>query len=262
MKRDILLAGVGGQGAISIAAAIATAALEEGLSIKQAETHGMSQRGGAVVSHLRYSSQPVYSDLIEQGQADLIISIEPMEALRYLEYLSPTGTVVTNITPLVNIPNYPDLEEVLTKLRLVPDHVLLDADKLAKAAATAKAANMVLLGACSHRLGLKADWEGLLRRTWQAKGDKVAEANVRAFTFGRDAGALYQRALEEGIEPHDALTLASNVHPEVDLNIHITAWAKALAGGRGRSLIKTLETRRDLVTVLPTELEKELEPAG
>jgi indolepyruvate ferredoxin oxidoreductase beta subunit len=262
MKRDILLAGVGGQGAISIAAAIATAALDEGLSIKQAETHGMSQRGGAVVSHLRYSSDTVYSDLIEHGQADLIIAIEPMEALRYVEYLAPTGTVVTNITPVVNIPNYPEMEGVLGKLRQIPDHVLLDAEKLAKAAATAKAANMVLLGASSHLLGLKTDFEALLRRMWQAKGDKVVESNIRAFRFGRDAGALYHRALEQGVEAHDALTLANNVHPESDLDVVVPAWAKALQGERGRALIKGLEQKRELVKSLPDELEKELEPAG
>lgn len=262
MKRDILLAGVGGQGAISIAAAIATAALDEGLAIKQAETHGMSQRGGAVVSHLRFSSEPVYSDLIEHGQADLIISIEPMEALRYLDYLSPTGTIVTNITPVVNIPNYPEMEEVLGQLRQIPDHVLLDAEKLAKAASTAKAANMVLLGAASHLVGLNTDWTALLERMWKAKGQKIVESNIRAFTYGRDAGALYHRCLEQGIEAHDALTLANHVHPESDLDVHVTAWAKALAGERGRALIKGLEAKRELVTILPQDLEKELEPTG
>jgi hypothetical protein len=154
------------------------------------------------------------------------------------------------------------MEGVLGKLRQIPDHVLLDAEKLAKAAATAKAANMVLLGASSHLLGLKTDFEALLRRMWQAKGDKVVESNIRAFRFGRDAGALYHRALEQGVEAHDALTLANNVHPESDLDVVVPAWAKALQGERGRALIKGLEQKRELVKSLPDELEKELEPAG
>lgn len=111
MKLDIILSGVGGQGILSIAAIIGEAALEEKLHIKQAEVHGMSQRGGDVQSNLRISSEPIRSDLIARGGADLILSLEPMEALRYLPYLSDTGWIVTNAAPFVNIPNYPQVDD-------------------------------------------------------------------------------------------------------------------------------------------------------
>ena len=96
MKTDMILSGVGGQGILSIAAVVGEAAVNEGLYMKQAEVHGMSQRGGDVQSNLRLSDQPIASDLIPKGQADLIVSLEPMEALRYLPYLKKDGWLVTN----------------------------------------------------------------------------------------------------------------------------------------------------------------------
>ena len=132
MKQDIILAGVGGQGILSIATVIGAAALEQGLYLKQAEVHGMSQRGGDVQSHLRLSSEPIYSDLIPRGGASLIVSLEPMEALRYVPWLAKDGWIVTNTTPLVNIPNYPDMEKVVAALHQYPHLVALDADAIAK----------------------------------------------------------------------------------------------------------------------------------
>ena len=261
MKRDILLAGVGGQGTISIAAGMAQAALREEYSIKQAETHGMSQRGGAVVSHLRYSDEPIYSDLIEHGQADLIVAIEPMEALRYIDYLSPTGTVITNVTPVVNIADYPDLEKILQKLREIPRHTMLNADHLARAAATAKAANMVLLGAASPMLGLKTDWDALLEQAWKSKGEKVVKANQLAFAYGRDCGLFYRQCVEKGMDPHHALVIASHVYPGADIDTHVQAWLDELATDKGIDLVEMLKQRRGVTTNLPAELEKELEPA-
>ena len=158
MKKDIILAGVGGQGILSIATVIGEAALQEGLYLKQAEVHGMSQRGGDVQSNLRLSSEPIMSDLIARGGADLIISLEPMEALRYTEYLRPDGWIVTSCVPFLNIPNYPELEEVLTRIKAHNNHVLLDVEALAKeAGAPAQAANMVLLGAAIPMLGIDHD---------------------------------------------------------------------------------------------------------
>ena len=136
MKRDIILAGVGGQGILSIATVIGDAALNEGLYLKQAEVHGMSQRGGDVQSNLRLSSEPIYSDLIPKGGADIIISLEPMEALRYLPYLKPNGWIVTSSKPFVNIPNYPDIEKVMEYIKALPNHVLLDVETLAKIRST------------------------------------------------------------------------------------------------------------------------------
>ena len=134
MKTDIILAGVGGQGILSIAAALGSAALNNNLYMKQAETHGMSQRGGDVQSFMRISDKPIFSDLIAKGTADIILSVEPMEALRYLPYLKKGGYVVTNATPFINIPNYPEVETLMATLKALPHQVIIDADSIAKEA--------------------------------------------------------------------------------------------------------------------------------
>ena len=188
MKQDIILAGVGGQGILSIATVIGSAALEQGLYIKQAEVHGMSQRGGDVQSHLRLSTDPIHSDLIPLGGADLIVSLEPMEALRYLPYLSKDGWIVTSSVPFENIPNYPDLEKVLEAVRKLPQVIILDVEATAKEVNSPRGANMVLLGATSAVMGL-LDPDKLrdgIRRIFARKGDAVVEANIKAF----DAGLL------------------------------------------------------------------------
>ena len=186
MKRDIILAGVGGQGILSIATVIGEAALKEGLYLKQAEVHGMSQRGGDVQSNLRLSSEPIYSDLIPKGGADIIISLEPMEALRYLPYLKPDGWIVSSCKPFVNIPNYPDIEQVLEHIKAVKNHVLLDVEVLAKeAGAPLQAANMVLLGAAIPMLGIDHDKiVAGVERIFARKGEAVVAANLAASEAG------------------------------------------------------------------------------
>lgn len=188
MKKDIILAGVGGQGILSIATVIGEAALQEGLCLKQAEVHGMSQRGGDVQSNLRLSSEPIMSDLIPKGGADLIISLEPMEALRYVEYLAPDGWIVTSCVPFLNIPNYPELETVLNRIKAYDHHVLLDVETLAKeAGAPAQAANMVLLGAAIPMLGIEHDKmvDGV-KRVFARKGENVVNTNIAAVEKGYD----------------------------------------------------------------------------
>ncbi|WP_295939387.1 indolepyruvate oxidoreductase subunit beta [uncultured Alistipes sp.] len=185
MKRDIILSGVGGQGILSIATVIGKAALNEGLQIKQAEVHGMSQRGGDVQSNLRISSGRIASDLIPRGAADIIISLEPMEALRYLPWLSKEGWVITNTTPFVNIPNYPEMEALRSELDALPHVVALDVDAIAKATATPRAANIVLLGAAAPFLGIEATkLEAGIRAIFARKGDEVVEMNLAAFRAG------------------------------------------------------------------------------
>ena len=180
MKKDIILSGVGGQGILSIATVIGKAALDAGLSIKQAEVHGMSQRGGDVQSNLR-----IASDLIARGVADIIISLEPMEALRYLPWLSKEGWVITNTAPLINIPNYPEAEALRRELDALPHVVALDVDAIAKSAASPRAANIVLLGAAAPFLGIDAEkLEAGIRAIFARKGQEIVEMNLAAFRAG------------------------------------------------------------------------------
>jgi indolepyruvate ferredoxin oxidoreductase beta subunit len=187
MKKDIILGGVGGQGILSIAAIIGTAAVKAGLYLKQAEVHGMSQRGGDVQSNLRISDQPIASDLIPVGKADMIISVEPMEALRYVPMLAADGWIITNTTPFINIPDYPSKEELLEVIGSQPHHIILDADAIAKELGSAKAANVVILGAASPFLGLSyEEIEDAIRITFGRKGDEVVNLNLAALKAGRD----------------------------------------------------------------------------
>lgn len=188
MKTDIVLAGVGGQGILSIATILGAAALKDNLYLKQAEVHGMSQRGGDVQSNLRLSSSPIASDLIPLGGADLIVSLEPMEALRYLPYLKPEGWVVTNTTPFVNIDNYPESEALEAEMKRVGRVVAFDMDAVAKATAGPRSSNMVLLGAASLFVEMGADEiEEGIRTVFARKGDAIVEQNIKAFRAGRDA---------------------------------------------------------------------------
>jgi len=188
MKFDIILAGVGGQGVLSISSIIAASALREGLYVKQSEVHGMAQRGGAVQASLRISDQPVHSDLVPAGTADLILSMEPVESLRYLAALSPQGFVITASEPIENIPDYPPVAEILARVRSLPKSRILDAAKLARAAGSARASNMVVIGAASALLPVKAEsLDADIREAFARKGTHVVDTNLRAFAAGRAA---------------------------------------------------------------------------
>ena len=188
MKTDIILCGVGGQGILSIATIIGEAAIKENLYIKQAEVHGMSQRGGDVQSNLRLSSNPIYSDLIPMGAADVIISKEPMEALRYLPFLKKDGWIITSSTPFVNIPNYPDIDVIKSDLEKIGNVIMLDIEQLAKDAGVPRSANVILLGAAQKALGIEyGKLEDAIRRVFGRKGDAVVDANIQALAIGRSA---------------------------------------------------------------------------
>lgn len=190
MKCDIILAGVGGQGILSIAATIGLAAVEQNLFLKQAEVHGMSQRGGDVQSHLRLSDSEIFSDLIPHGGADLIISVEPMEALRYLPWLSESGWLVTNSVPFVNISDYPEVGEVLAELNWAGNTIVLDADGIARDLGSARSGNMVILGAASSFISMPfTALEDAVRKMFGRKGEEVVEVNLKALRAGRDAAA-------------------------------------------------------------------------
>ncbi len=186
MKTDIILCGVGGQGILSIATIIGEAAIKDGLYIKQAEVHGMSQRGGDVQSNLRISSEPINSDLIAEGQADVIISMEPMEALRYLPYLNKkTGWIITSSVPFVNIPNYPDMDKIKEEYSKLNNVVFIDIEQLAKDNNVPRSANMILLGAAQKSLGIGyEEIKAALGRVFARKGEEVVNANIKALNIG------------------------------------------------------------------------------
>lgn len=187
MKRDIILAGVGGQGIISIASIIGFTALQQGLYMKQSEVHGMSQRGGNVQSNLRISDKEIASDLIPLGKADLIIAVEPLESLRYLPGLSKDGWVITSTKPYVNIPNYPPIDDILKEIKSLPHHIALNADAIAKEIGSVKAANMVILGAASPFLDMAFEKiENAIRFIFRKKGEEITAINLKALQAGRD----------------------------------------------------------------------------
>lgn len=188
MKKDIILAGVGGQGILSIAAIIGYASVESGYNLKQAEVHGMSQRGGDVQSHLRISDKEIYSDLIPHGAADLILSVEPMEALRYKPYLSENGWLITNTETFVNIPDYPETEKLIADVKAIPNNIAINASKIAKEMKANRSMNMVMLGAASCHLDIPYEkLEAGIRFLFGRKGEKIVDMNLQAMKAGKEA---------------------------------------------------------------------------
>lgn len=193
MKTDIILAGVGGQGILSIATCIGLAALKENLYLKQSEVHGMSQRGGAVESHFRLSDKEIFSDLIPMGKADIILAVEPMESLRYLPWLSKDGIIVSNSTPFINIPNYPDTNDIISNVKKY-NHVLIDADSIAKQVKSPRSTNIVMLGAASKFLNLKQEsLEDAISQIFLAKGQEIIDQNIQAFRLGAQFANEYKQ---------------------------------------------------------------------
>ena len=194
MKTDIILAGVGGQGILSVATILGVASLNEGLNIKQAEVHGMSQRGGDVQSNLRISSDKIHSDIIPSGKADIIAALEPMEALRYLPSLSPKGWLVTSTAPYINIPNYPKIEIIEKQLEKVGNIIAFDMEETAKDVASPRSSNMVLLGAASHFIELASEKiEEAIKTVFSNKGENIVAANLMAYKAGRERAESFIR---------------------------------------------------------------------
>ncbi len=189
MKYDVILAGVGGQGVLSLAAVIALGAMKGGLQVRQSEVHGMAQRGGAVQAHLRLSDRGIAADLVGRGRADLILGMEPVESLRYLAFLGPGGVLITAGEPVRNIPDYPELAEVHAQVRRLPRARLVEAEALARQAGSARATNMVMVGAASRSLPVAPEHlVQAIEEAFASKGEEVVRLNLRAFRLGRDAG--------------------------------------------------------------------------
>lgn len=241
METNIILAGVGGQGIVSISFVIDMAAIWQGLKFKQAEVHGMSQRGGAVISHLRVSDSTIHSDLVPKGRGTLVLAIEPVESLRYVDFLSPSGAVVSSTDPYVNVPDYPEVDSVLDAIATLPNHTLVPADKLARQAGSGRAQNMVLLGAGSPFLGLQEDLlERGIREAFAAKGEKIQKTNVDAFRAGKAAGSAYRACLAAGISSRQTRALIARLVGGVLAPDAVAVWKDLFAQPAGAAVLAAL----------------------
>ena len=215
MTKNIVLSGVGGQGILSIAYCICKAALNRGYQIKQSEVHGMSQRGGNVESHVRFSDAPIPCAMIPRGRADLIIAVEPVEALRHEGYLKRDGCIVSSVAPIKNFDDYPDPNRLLEHISQVEDHVLLDSKHLAKVAGNLRVENIVILGAATDRLGLRLnEFDRVLEELFSAKGERIVQANQRALRIGRCAAEMYRECVGKGQTPQEALKHIEGIEAE------------------------------------------------
>lgn len=241
METNIILAGVGGQGILSISYVIDMTALAMGLAFKQSEVHGMSQRGGAVQSHLRISDRDIASDLVPKGKGTLLLSVEPLESLRYLEYLSPAGAVVTSVDPYINIADYPNIDSLLNEISKLPQHTLVYAEQLAKEAGSARAQNMVLLGAALPFLGLNVDpMESNIREAFARKGERTQEINIAAFRYGKNAGQAYRACLAAGIHSQETRALVKRLSQGLLHDDAIPLWKKTFAAKSGSRVMTAL----------------------
>lgn len=230
MEKNIIVAGVGGQGILSIAFVIDNAAMDAGFHFKQAEVHGMAQRGGAVQSNLRYADSEIWSDIIPTGKADMILSVEPLEAMRYWHFLRPGGWVVTSTTPFVNIPNYPQTETLFGDLAKIDNIVMVDTAHFARAAGNRRAQNMVTVGAASPMLDFEEDrMLAFVDKLFARKGEKIVAVNQRAFRFGRAAGLFFRALAGAGMDKLDALKLIGKLDAETIDHGLAAEWAEAIA---------------------------------
>jgi indolepyruvate ferredoxin oxidoreductase beta subunit len=220
------------------------AALKQGWHFKQAEVHGMSQRGGEVISHLRLADHPIHSDLVPKGAGTLVLSVEPLESLRYVDYLSPEGALVSAVEPFVNIADYPEVPKILSAISGLKNHTLVPADGLAREAGTAKAANMVLLGAASPFLGMKDEViEAGIKELFARKGEKVQKINVDAFRAGKAAGEAYRDCLKAGIDSRAARSLVGRLEKGLLAPNAIPHWKALFANALGADVISALEAK-------------------
>ena len=259
MNFDLVIAGVGGQGVLTIAAVLDRAAHEAGLYVKQSEVHGMAQRGGAVSAFVRMSDQPVASDLIGKGRASLLLSIEPLEALRYTPLLKPDGWIVSDITPMLNVTDYPDMDAVYRVLFSAPRLVALDATRLAQKAGTIKAQNVVALGAAAMYLPLPTELiEAQIRALFERKGDRIVNANLHAFRKGDSAARFASALLAADIPGETVAQLTSHIHfPPHPVPANVVAdWCQHLTlPSDAQALLAQLQQHEELVrldTLLPT----------
>jgi indolepyruvate ferredoxin oxidoreductase beta subunit len=249
MNFDLVIAGVGGQGVLTIAAVLDRAAHAAGLHVKQSEVHGMAQRGGAVSAFVRMSDQPIASDLIARGHAGLLLSVEPLEALRYTHLLRPDGWIVSDITPMLNVPDYPAMEDVYQVLYSAPRLVALDATRLAQKAGTIKAQNVAVLGAAAMHLPLPMELiENQIQALFERKGERIVNANIHAFRKGDAASRFTAALLAGGVAGDRVARVVSRIHfPPHPVGAEQTsAWCQRLLGADGQKIVSWVQERQEL----------------
>lgn len=244
MKYDIILAGVGGQGILTVAYLLDNAAVNRGFRFKQAEVHGMAQRGGAVYSHMRISDEAVISDLIPEGRADMILSVEPLEVQRYLHFLCPKGVVVSSIQPFVNIPDYPPEEDVIAGLLRLPNAVLFNAKKIALASKSPRSENVAMVGAATPFLPFELeDFIPIIQGLFSAKGEAVVQANLDVLNNSYRAGLFYKEMLDRNVPNQLSYELITRLEPTSFCPELAEGFASALLANPGGALevLKSLE---------------------
>ena len=248
MNFDLVIAGVGGQGVLTIAAVLDRAAHDAGLYVKQSEVHGMAQRGGAVSAFVRMSDQPIASDLIARGRAGLLLSVEPLEALRYTHLLMPHGWIVSDITPMLNVPDYPEMEEVYKVLFSAPHLVAVDATRLAQKAGTIKAQNIAVLGAAAMHLPLPVELiEKQIHALFERKGERIVNANIHAFRKGDAAARFTTALLAAGISGKTVAQVTSRIHfpPHPVAADVLAAWCQRLSGPDAAQVVQGLQDQEE-----------------
>jgi indolepyruvate ferredoxin oxidoreductase beta subunit len=264
MKQDIILAGVGGQGILLMARVLIQSARKQGLQYKQPEVHGMSQRGGPVYSHLRLSENKIWSDLIPKGEADMIIGIEPMEALRYTGYLSQKAMIISSTIPVKNIPNYPEIDSIINKIKSYENHILLDTERLAKEAGSAKSLNIVMIGAASHYLIIeKANLLKAITELFSSKEKRIIDVNLKAYEYGKEAAAFYRQCIEAGINPDYTYALSLKRSLESFTSESINAWKEVfeqdmISGGQVLQAIKNYDGLIAINPKIPRDIKNRL----
>lgn len=252
MNFDLVICGVGGQGVLSIAWVLDHAAHEAGLHLQQSEVHGMAQRGGAVSAFLRIADQPIASVLIGQGSADVLMSVEPLEALRYTQLLKTDGWIVSDVTPMVNVPNYPAMADLTRVLFGAPRLVAVDATRLAHKAGTIKAQNMTVLGAAAMHLPLPVNLlEKHIAALFGRKGERIVNANLHAFRKGDCASRFTQALLDAGVPGNRVAQVVSHLHfPPHPLAAGVVhEWQQRLLSDQADNVVLDLMSREELTRV-------------
>jgi indolepyruvate ferredoxin oxidoreductase beta subunit len=214
MKHDIVMIGVGGQGILTMAYLFDNAAVARGMHVKQAEIHGMAQRGGAVFTHVRISDEPVTSDLIPEGKADMILSMEPLEVQRYLNFLSPKGMIITSNQAFHNISNYPDEKLMMDALFHLGSVAIVDSKRIATLGGASQGQNMAMVGMALPWLPFEvSDFAPYVHKLLGRKGDEIVNSNVKVIELGARFGRFYKTLLDAGTPAREAYLLTSRLDP-------------------------------------------------